>query len=57
MRCIDANFGPPAPFKGVVGPRVGSGAPGEPNFPNKQIDPFFYFIVPIKPNRSEKVHF
>ena len=31
----------PGPFKGVVGPRVGSGAPGEPNFPNKQIDPIF----------------
>ena len=26
---------------GKHAPRVGSGAPGEPNFPNKQIDPIF----------------
>ena len=35
----------PGPFKGVFGPRVGSGAPGEPNFPNNQMDPFF--LVPL----------
>ena len=29
------------PFKGVFGPMVGSGAPGEPNFTNNQTDPIF----------------
>ena len=33
------------PFKGVFGPRVGSGAPGEPNFPNNQTDPIF--LIPL----------
>ena len=32
----------PGPFKGVFGPRVGSGAPGGPNFWNNQMDPFFF---------------
>ena len=43
------------PFKGVFGPPVGSGAPGEPNFPNNQTDPIFFdSIVLIKPNGSKK---
>ena len=33
------------PFRGVFGPRVGFGAPGGPNFPNNQMDPFF--LVPL----------
>ena len=32
------------PFKGVFGPRVGSEAPGEPNFPNKQTQ---FFFIPL----------
>ena len=35
----------PGPFKGVFGPRVGFGAPGEPNFPNNQISPLF--VIPL----------
>ena len=34
------------PFKGVFGPRVGSGAPREPNFTNNQTNPFFLFHCP-----------
>ena len=33
------------PFKGVFGPPVGSGAPGEPNFRNNQTDPIF--LIPL----------
>ena len=35
----------PGPFKGVFGPRVGFGAPGEPNFPNNQMGPIF--VIPL----------
>ena len=33
------------PFKGVFGPPVGSGAPGEPDFRNNQTDPIF--LIPL----------
>ena len=31
----------PGPLRGVFGPRVGFGAPGESNFPNSEMDPLF----------------
>ena len=33
------------PFRGVFGPRVGFGAPGEPNFPNNQMG--LLFVIPL----------
>ena len=35
----------PGPFKGVLGPRVGFGAHGEPNFPNNEMGPLF--VIPL----------